>query len=168
MPEVQRMPAPQDSLVPASAVLPIAGDGPTFGAKPTPRLALSQQEGLPAASPSPSAGWPQPSHASERRVGAPDGKFPARSTLPCDDWFVFDAALMFLVPLWARPSHVMKLGPIDLAGQAARGVLVRDRSVSDQPSMVRGSQPYRHPSGRHYAEPNQNVHRGIAHACGCS
>ena len=29
---------------------------------------------------------------------------------------VFDAALMLRVPLWAGPSHVMKLGPIGIAG----------------------------------------------------
>ena len=28
---------------------------------------------------------------------------------------VFDAALMLRVPLWAGPSHVMKLGPIGIA-----------------------------------------------------
>jgi len=38
---------------------------------------------------------------------------------------VFGAALMLRVPLWAGPSHVMKLGPIGIAGGLDQPVPLR-------------------------------------------
>ena len=50
---------------------------------------------------------------------------------------VFDAALMLRVPLWAGPSHVMKLGPIGIAGDLDQPVPPRHDHIQARPKRRR-------------------------------